>query len=541
MWARHLLFWGLVIAGVSAFGATFLPRAKPDRPEGFRPWQLNSDEFRGIVSRVDGLFREQWAAEQLQPAGKAGDLTIARRISLAMNGTIPSLEEVRLLESRPAEHRTAWWLARLQEDRRSSDYLAERLARAFVGVNEGPFLLYRRRRFVSWLADQLQANRRYDEIVRELIASSGRWTDTPATNFITATITPDSDKDPDEVILAARVARAFLGVRIDCAECHDHPFEKWKQDDFHGLAAFFGATTRSVAGIRDGKDDYQVQDRNTLEMRTFAPRVPFQSELLPSEGSSRARLAAWVRHRENRAFARATVNRVWAQMFGRPLVEPIDDIPAEQGLPVLDALAEDLVAHRYDLRRLMQVIAATEVFQLDSQLNSGDPDAELTPRHEELWAVFPLTRLRPEQVGGSVLQASSLTTLDHEAHILLRLARDNGQKEFTRRYGDSGEAEFDEHGGTIPQRLLMMNGNLVEQRTHGRNLLNATPQIALLAHTDAKAIESAYLSILTRRPTADEARHFERRLEASRGPNRVRLIEDLCWTLMNSTEFAWNH
>lgn len=541
MWARHLLFWGLVIAGVSAFGSTFLPRAKPQRPQSFRPWQLEGNEFRDVVSRVDEIFREQWAAEQLRPAARADDLAIARRISLALTGTIPSLEEIRLLESGPTEHRVAWWLARLQEDRRSSDYLAERLARAFVGVNEGPFLLYRRRRFVSWLSDQLQANRRYDTLVRDLISSSGRWTDTPATNFITVTITPDSDKDPDEAALAARVARAFLGVRIDCAECHDHPFESWKQGDFHGLAAFFGPTTRSVAGIRDGKDGYQVQDRKTLEMQTVSPHVPFQSELLPGEGGPRWRLASWVTHPENRAFARATVNRVWGQMFGRPLVEPIDDIPLEQKQPVLDALAEDFVAHRYDLRRLMQIIAETEVFQLDSEGNPDVADDDLSQRNEELWAAFPLTRLRPEQVAGSILQASSLTTLDHEAHILLRLARDGGQKDFTRRYGDTGEAEFDEHGGTIPQRLLMMNGNLVKDRTQGGNPLNATPQIALLAHTDAKAIESAYLCILTRHPNDDEARHFEDRLEASRGPNRVRLIEDLCWTLMNSTEFAWNH
>ena len=113
-WARHALFWGLLIAGVSAFGATFLPRAKPRPPQGFRPARMESDDFRGVVSQIDSLFREQWAAEQLQPARRADDLAIARRTSLALTGAIPSLEEIRQIESQPSKHRLAWWLARLQ-------------------------------------------------------------------------------------------------------------------------------------------------------------------------------------------------------------------------------------------------------------------------------------------------------------------------------------------------------------------------------------------------------------------------------------------
>src|SRR5262249_42603571 len=153
------------------------------------------------------------------------------------------LEEIRALERLPAEERIDAHLERLLSDRRFADYFAERLTRAFLGTEDGPFLIYRRRRFVYWLSDKLAENQPYDELVREIIATEGLWTDHPATNFITATA---AENGPDPVRLAARTTRAFLGVRIDCAQCHDHPFAAWKQGDFEGLAAYFAQAQQSV-------------------------------------------------------------------------------------------------------------------------------------------------------------------------------------------------------------------------------------------------------------------------------------------------------
>src|SRR5262249_48076232 len=154
------------------------------------------------------------------------------------------------------------------------------------------------------------------------------------------------------------------------------------------------------------------------------------------------------------------------------LVEPVDDLFAAGDVPaVLKDLAADFAHHGYDLRRLIKVIAATEVFRLDSAA-----DHEITDAHEKTWAVFPLTRLRPEQVVGSVLQAASLETVDEESHILVQLAFTLGEKDFVKRYGDSGEDEFEARGGTIPQRLLMMNGQIVKEKTK-EGLLNAATRI----------------------------------------------------------------
>jgi hypothetical protein len=452
------------------------------------------------------------------------------------------LEEIRHFESLAPNERLQRWLAERLADRRYADYVAERLARATVGVEDGPFLLYRRRRFVAWFSDQLAANQPYDRVVRHLIADTGLWTDTPATNFITVTIQPEQNKGPDANQLAARVSRAFLGVRMDCAECHDHPFEPWKQRDFQSLAAFFGQTRHSLRGIRDVTGAYQVEDAKTGVTRIVSCQVPFSKELLSDQGSSRQRLAAWATHPGNRPFAREAVNRAWALMFGRPLVESIDSLSiAGPFPPALEILADDFVAHEFNWQRLLTVIASTRVFRLDSKSVADTEDEDDAAASPVAWAAFPLTRLRPEQVVGALLQSASLATIDADSQILVRLARAIGQREFVERYGNGGAEEFEPHGGTIPQRLLMMNGKIVGEKTKDNLLGNAATQIAVLAPDDATAVETAFLAVLTRRPDDREARHFAQRLAGSTGPERNRRLGDLVWTLLNSTEFSWNH
>src|SRR5262249_52957403 len=157
------------------------------------------------------------------------------------------------LEAHPHERRLTWQLNHLLEDRRFADYWAERLARIYVGNEQGNIILFRRRRFAAWLGDQLAKNTPYDEIVRELLADEGIWTGKPAANFITATANPGNANQPDPVRLAGRTARAFLGMRIDCLQCHDDKLgnidlgdesniHSGTQANFHELAAFFGST-----------------------------------------------------------------------------------------------------------------------------------------------------------------------------------------------------------------------------------------------------------------------------------------------------------
>lgn len=556
MWARNLLLVGVALAAVAAYRYWVWPPHGPRHQPQISFGAAAADDVGPIVAAVDAAFADSWQQAGVQPAPRADDLTIARRMSLALLGTIPSLEEIRVLESLPAAERLDRHLRTILADRRSADYRAERLARTLLGNDDGPLLLFRRRRFVSWLADGLLANRPYDDMLRHVIADAGIWTDTPSINFITAAVKPDSDEDPDPVRLAGRLARGMLGVRLDCAECHDHPFQPWKQRDFQGLAACFAQTRRTPTGIRDRAGEFEAENRRTGKRETIAPAVPFQADLLPDTGTRRQRLAAWVTNCQNRSFARAQVNRTWALLLGRGLVDPIDDLTQLADAPppaALDILATDFAEHGYDLRRLLRVIVATRVFQLDSRGPANDSkttsadSAQAETRKAETnsqqhdWSSFPLSRLRPEQMAAGVLQSGSLQTLNYESHILIRVASALRTSGFIGRYGDLGADEFVDRGGTVQQRLLMMNGELVRDKTKPNIVANAATQIGALAPTDEQAVDVALLVVLTRHATPAETRHFARRLAGTRGQERSERLEDLYWSLLNSTEFAWNH
>ncbi|HEY2412125.1 MAG TPA: DUF1553 domain-containing protein [Pirellulaceae bacterium] len=544
MFARNCLFVAVCLAGLVA--NTLLRRERVQEPLTLS--QASDGDFGNSVEQLNAEFHEYWQSKELEIAPTADDLTIARRLSLALVGCAPSLEEIRALEAQPPARRLPWQISHLLEDRRFADYWTERLARIYVGNEQGNFILFRRNRFAAWLGDQLAKNVPYDQVVRELLADEGIWTGKPATNFITATVNPGSANQPDPVRLAGRTARAFLGMRIDCLQCHDDKLgninvgdaddpHSGTQANFHELAAFFGSTELKLVGVTEGEKAYQIKYLGADHETTVRPQVPFGDQFFDGHGNRRSQLAKWVTHPKNKAFARATVNRVWALLIGKPLVAPIDDIPlAGPYPPGLQFLADDFVEHGYDLQRLIRLIAASDVFQRDSCA-----DFEVTEQHENAWAVFPLSRLRPEQISGSLIQAASLKTIDGQAHVFTRIGMYGQTNQFVRRYGDLGEDEFTDRGSTIPQRLLMMNGNLVKERTQPNPLFSASTRIATLTGRPEKQIEAAYLAVLTRRPTLEESQHFAARLRSKEGRNRANTLEDLYWTLANSTEFSWNH
>lgn len=539
---KDVLFIGLIGAFAAGLWMDIAPRVSghPALIEDKR----NVEAIRAtrpIVERIDAEFAVHWESNGIQSAELSDSLTICRRLSLALTGTVPSYEELRMLDKIAAADRVDWWIDHVFADRRYAEYLAERLARVYVGVEEGPFLIFRRRRFTTWLSDSLLANRPYDEMVRQLISEQGVWTEKPAVNFLTVTTT---DGKPDEVRLAARTTRAFLGVRLDCMQCHDDNLGgEWLQSDFHELAAFFSEASNTITGVADKPRAYKTTYLDAETETAVTPTVPFQADIVtPHTETRRQRLAQWVTDPENKAFSRAITNRIWALLFGQPLVEPVDDIPLEGPYPTgLESLADDFAESGFDLQHLIRSIATTHVFQQSSRA-----DFEITEEHTSAWAVFPVTRLRPEQIAGALVQSSKLTTINADSHILVRLGLSENVGDFVKRYGDTGEDEFDSHGGTIPQRLLMMNGNLVKERTKEDLVVNAATRIAAFSPSDEKAIRAAFLTILTREPTEIEAEHFltslaEATENGSTGKRRVRFFEDLCWSLLNCAEFSWNH
>jgi hypothetical protein len=512
-------------------------------PVANRPLVSNpSGDLEGAVGRLNETLAKGWSSQGLSSAGKADDLTVLRRLTLALAGSVPSLEEIRRFEADTRPDRLAHWAAELLEDVRFADYFAERLTRAYVGVEGGQFILFRRDRFKDWLSEQLKRNRPYDQIVHDMIATDGVWTDKPAVNFISAAYVNDAF---DENKLAARTSRAFLGQRIDCAQCHDHPFAHWKQSEFEGLAACFGKTRMSIVGVDDGrKKPFEIEDRKTLEKHVIEPAVPFGNEWLPEHGAPRQRLADWVTHADNRRFDRAVANRAWGLLFGKPYLadRPVDDLPDPDDptmaaqTAVLDLLADDFRQHGRDLRRLVQVIAGSVAFRAESR----EPEAADSASGGCHWEVFPLVRLRPEQVVGSMLQASSIRTINQNSHLFTRTLRFFREKDFVEDFGDPGENELGERAGTVPQALLRMNGQLQKDLTDP-NPLNATARIASSAGDPAACVEVAYLVCLTRRPTKEEAEFFTKQISETPPRRRDQAVADLIWTLFNSTEFSWNH
>lgn len=516
-------------------------------------------ELSDVVASVDGYFEELWDQRELTPAQAADEFLLLRRLALSLMGTVPSLEEIRQFELDDQPNRIERWAQRYVDDPRFADYFAERLARCFVGVDGGQFIVFRRDRFVSWLSDQLEASTPYDEIVRQMISSEGLWTGEPQTNFITSAV---ANGELDENKLAARSVRAFLGQSMDCAQCHDHPFDgNWKQGHFEGVAAQFGQVEQGGLGVfdRPGKK-YQVQDLMALEeadeepeeipMRDVAAAVPFGKDWVPADGTTREQFARWVTHPANRRFERAIANRVWGLMFGRPFITPVDDMPNpsddDADRDVLDVLGEDFRRHDCDLKRMIVTIASSKPFRLKSVVED-DNDSLADTGYEELislldesWGLFPMTRLRPEQIIGSMLQASSIQTIDQNSHLLTRFRRFASERDFVNEYGDLGDQELVEQSGTIPQALLRMNSDMTRGAVES-GFLSACGRISNFSSTNEDALEAAYLVCLTRKPAQEERDHFLAMLGEHTDDRRNQIMEDIFWTLFNSPEFSWNH
>ncbi|MEM9588658.1 MAG: DUF1553 domain-containing protein, partial [Planctomycetota bacterium] len=503
------------------------------------------EDLASTVAQIDRHRSDRLATADMPSAPMADWMTICRRLSLALVGNQMSLEEIRELEQFPESERESVHLSNLLDDARFHHYWAERWTRFLVGTDGGEFLVYRRRRFRVWLSEVFADQWRYDQLVRTLVTAEGLWTDRPEVNFYTATF-DSGDGKPDVVRLAARTSRVFLGLRIDCLQCHDDFLgnvalgdcvdpRPGQQADFHQLASFYSAaTTNGLQGIRAKEADYRYKYLDAEEEVDVAPSVPYSPELLPETGDARERLAAWLTHPQNRQAARSAVNHVWALMFGRPLGQGVDNIPLDSDRhPLIDRLADAFIASEYNLQDLIRVIALSDPFSVESRA-----DYQVTESHDLVGAVFPLVRLRPEQVAGSVVQSSRVKTVDRDSAFLVQLLKFGQSNEFVQRYGDMGEDEFSSESVTVTQRLLMLNGKMLNESTELNPVLNASAHVNMFSANDPKAVESIFLSVLNRYPTDEESAEWTTRFAAG---DRGNHIEDLCWVLLNSSEFSWNH
>jgi hypothetical protein len=491
------------------------------------------------ANRVDTLIQLRWTDFACEPAAVADELQVFRRLALGLVGTAPSLEEIRQFEADPSPERLQQWTARYIADSRFVEYFGARLADVFVDPVAEELKPHQRERFNRWLGRSLQQGRSYSELAREMIACRGSFADQPATTFVAAEL---GLGDQAAERLAARTSRAFLGQRIDCAQCHDHPFAEWTQPQFEGLAAHFGQVRFRDGSLRDTRPrPFVIEDPRLGEERTVVPAVPFDTQLVPESKHLRAELAAWVTHPDNRRFRRAIANRVWGLMFGRAFIMPVDDLPDPGPLDdpdVLDVLADDLADHGDDLRRLIHVIVATRSFNLASTHEQLD-DEQLAEQLEDVWAVFPVTELTPQQMIRAMQQAAAVSTLHAEdSFTFTAIRRYEKQFRFVDDYGIAGDAE-DAQASTIPHTVQRLHGNYTRQFSDS-GLLSAPLRISAMSSDADACLDNSYLACLSRRPTPAERAHFLPQLSGKLN-RRANAVEDIYWTLFNSAEFCWNH
>jgi len=479
-----------------------------------------------VIAQIDEAFAQAWKREGVEPAPPTDDAAFLRRLSLDLTGIIPEIGEVRtFLADRRADKRTRLIDEMLGRPRHAT-HLANQWRDVLLPrtVPESTSVA-----FENWMQTQFLAEIPYDRFVSDLLLARGTLGQSPQTLYYAAL-----NSKPSE--LAASSSRVFLGVQIRCAECHDHPFTAWKQEDFWSYAAFFARVRgpSNMGGPAEVTEATSGEVKNPATKKSVPPR--FLGGAAPDSGATaeprRAQLVRWITESGNPYFARAAVNRAWSMMFGRGLVHPVDNLD-ENNPPthpeVLDLLAKDFAAHGYDLRRLFRILAGTRAYQLASSPEGGDVVIKS-------YAAMSVRSLSSKQIYDGMVRATGRREpLDPAA---MRVAQQ--RSEFLAQI-DAPTREATEFQGGIPQTLTMLNGPLVTELTSpwSSDLVAALVDSPFL--TDEERIETLFLAALTRSPTSpQQAKALQWLRDNAREGDQAQPLADLLWALVNSSEFALN-
>jgi hypothetical protein len=497
--------------------------------------QLRGQSPSETAARVDALFERE--APPLPPV--VDDATFLRRVSLDLTGRLPEREAMqRFVSEKSGDKR-----AKLVDELLKSDGFAVNWGRYWrdaVTYHTPASANYLRwKLFDDWWTEQFRRNRPWNEVVSALVTASGVNDEIAPVNYLTALY-----GNPSEI--AATTARVFLGVQIQCAECHDAKFEPWKREQFHELAAFFGrarliqhkdvdgrGTPYAIESRADGQ--YRMTDKKAadhlIEMR---PRF-LTGEAVSIESTDEQRrqlLANVITSPKNPWFAKCYINRVWTALMGWGFYPTVTDLGAEpRHKPVLDLLEKSWVASGYDVKWLFQTIALTQAYQRPqtSPASSGDP----------LPCVCPI-RLRAEQVFEAMQKALGFDENDKTIPAPApgsgpAVQRHAGLRHMVyQAFKENPSTPAAEVQGTIPQALLMMNSDLVRRFTsaNGKTLL---AELFAKNLKDDEIIAALYERVLSRKPTATEVAMCAKYI--AKVGDRKEALEDVLWALVNSTEF----
>jgi Protein of unknown function (DUF1553)/Protein of unknown function (DUF1549) len=492
------------------------------------------DPAAALASAIDRHVSLKLADGKVPAAPRADDATYYRRIHLVLGGRIPTASEVQLFLESDDPDKRARALDRLLDSAAYANHLTtvmrgwllpEAIANPEVaGAVPG---------FEAWLRHRVQTNQPYDKFVQELITFplDARQANPRAMAEDGPTGTPVAfynAKEGKPENLAAATSRLFLGVQLECAQCHNHPFAKWSREQFWGMAAFFGGVTRQDGGLRE------LPNRREMGIPNTDRTVPatFLDDKEPSwqfRKSPRVTLANWIVEKDNPFFAKAAVNRLWGQLFGAGIVDPVDDFH-EQNPPshpeLLSELAAAFTESGYDVKFLLRAICRSETFGRSSAITHPGQ------RNVRLFAAFPVQGLTPEQLFDS-LSVVAGTPLEGPGGNYL--ANGSPKRQFVETFNRMGKPT--ETQTTIIQALALMNGGLVGQASDAKAGRTLAAILELPDLSPSERIESIYLTILGRKPKSIE---LERSLKhVTDGP--VERYSDVFWALLNGVEFRTNH
>lgn len=487
---------------------------------------------------IDRLCAEKWKKLGLLPSPAADDATFIRRVTIDLCGRLPTADEVRAYLADAAEDKRVRLVERLLA---SPDYPA------FFAMRWGTILRNSQLAgsdraayaFHNWIKDMLARNRPYDEFVRGIVAAAGEWQDAPAINWYWQM------RDDQLHQVTADTAQVFLGIRLQCARCHHHPYERWGQEDYYGLAGFFTRLGRKSFG--EPPPYYSAPRVTTGEQNPLTKKTPEPKFLdgaygkFSPEQDPRHELVDWMARPENPFFARVLVNRLWGHFFGRGLVDQVDDM-RETNPPsnpeLLDALAKDFIEHKFDVKHVIRQLALSRVYALSSApIEQNQSDTQNFARFYSRRLIAEVLHDAVDQATGAKSQFGGMASdaraidLPHEGFGSYFLETFDRPKRVT-----GCECERSP-GATLAQVLLLSNSDEIENK-----LASGDGRAARLVKeqpSDDLAIEELYLATLGRRPTPEE--RGKTVVYVAGGSNRQQSLEDVLWSLLNSKEFLFNH
>jgi hypothetical protein len=485
------------------------------------------------------------------PAEVADDYEFLRRVCLDLAGTLPPPDRVREFAASTDPRKREAVVDALIGSPEFVDYWTFRFADIFrVAIFANGLTPKWSQQYWEWIRSNIETNRPYDEVARERISAEGYG---PASRHFL----PYNQIGPPGEVMAEEV-RVFFGRRLDCAQCHNHPYENWSQDQFWGMAAFFSRLFKMGPVVFDHPADMDLSSRDAngkIELIHPRTKIPVHPVLLDGspvhlnpEANPRKELAQWMT--SHPYFAEAAVNRIWSYFFGHGIVEPVDDFrstnpPSHPEL--LAALAKDFREHRYDLRHLMKTIVLSRTYQLSSRPNATNREDTINysrslPRALDaevlLDAVVDVTGV-PETFATAVTDGSAVGQAPAGTRAINLKDPDMYYSRFLELYGRPNRGAIPERSGkpNLGQALHMLAGAGYVNRLGAKN--SRLARLLQSGASDAAIFEEFYLAALGRLPSRGEAQELQKIL-AKRGDREAGLRE-FVWAMISSREFAENH